>query len=402
VIRAAAACGFTVCSLVQAAPDADWVGKLQADLAHVDAQGKAHIGVYVRDLETGASASYKADETWYLASTIKLPVALLVLSGIQQGAYTLETPLALRASDYVDGAGPTASHLVGTPLTIRYLLDQMMIYSDNTASDMLIGLVGIRNVNSLVQSLVPTGFQPITTLADVRRHVYAQLTPAAIRLSGHDFILLKQQRSDLDKRLVLSRLLQVPARDFKLRTVAEAFDAYYATGLNSARLDAYGQLIELFVTGHVLDASRTAYLLELMERVKTGPNRIRAGLPPDVRWAHKTGTQSARTCDSGVITVPRFGRDRQVVVAACTRGDLSVTGSDRALRQVGAAICRSGVLGARVASHEPNCFADAAYVPRPDPDVLPDVVADEAADPRPAAAAAAGGGHGVGTGGARH
>ena len=399
---AAGCLALAACTFGHAASDTAWVERLQADLAQIDAQGKPRIGVYVRDLDSGATASYKADETWYLASTVKLPVALLVLSGIQQGAYTLDTPLTLRASDYVDGAGPTNSHLAGTPLTIRYLLDQMMIYSDNTASDMLIGLVGIRNVNALVQSLVPSGFQPITSLADVRRHMYSQLTPAAIRLSGHDFLLLKQQRSDADKRAMLSRLVQVSTQDFRLRSVAEAFDAYYATGLNSARLDAYGQLLELAVTGRVLDAARTTYLVELMERVKTGPNRIKAGLPADVRFAHKTGTQSARTCDSGVVTVPRLGRDRKVVVAACTKGDLSVTGSDRALRQVGAAICRSGVLGARAASHEPNCFADGAYVPRADPDVLPDVVADEGQPIRADSGHGGGGGAGVGAGAARH
>ena len=82
-------------------------------------------------------------------------VTLAVLQAVERGDFTLDTPLRVRASDYVDGAGQTNSKPVGRALSVRYLLEQMLIYSDNTASDMLIGLVGIRAVNALVQQLVP-------------------------------------------------------------------------------------------------------------------------------------------------------------------------------------------------------------------------------------------------------
>ena len=294
---------------VSATEQAAWVPRLEAELARIEAEGQAGLGVLVRDLGSGAEASHRSGETWYLASTVKVPIAITVLRAVDRGAFTLDSRIALRASDYVDGAGQTARQPVGAPLTVRYLLEQMIVYSDNTASDMLIGLVGIDAVNALVKELVPQGFQRITTLADVRRHAYANLAPEAARLSGYDFLLLKAQRNDRDRLTALSHLIDVPAGAFRMGSVAEAFDAYYATGLNSGRLDAYADLLEQLVRGKALSAGSTRYLLGVMERVRTGQNRIRAGLPPRAHFAHKTGTQRSRTCDSGLVTWPRIGLD---------------------------------------------------------------------------------------------
>ncbi|MDR7149396.1 beta-lactamase class A [Hydrogenophaga palleronii] len=356
--------------MVPVAPSAPpaWVELLQTELALIPVRHPtAEVGVYVRDLETGFEVSRRADERWYLASTVKVPVALAVLRALERGDFTLDTPLRVRAADYVDGAGSTNSKPVGTPLSVRQLLEQMIIYSDNTASDMLIGLVGIDAVNALVQQLVPQGLERITSLADVRRHAYKHLTPEAAHLTGQDFFILKQQRNDADRLQALANLLQTPAAAFEMPSVGAAFEAYYASGLNSGSLQAYADLLQQVVEGHVLNTVHTRYLFRVMERVQTGAQRIKAGLPGHVRFAHKTGTQRARTCDAGLISVPRLGHERRVIVVACTRGDLQSTRSDRALRDVGAAICRSGLL-TDGRPHDPLCPPAAQAVPHPLPD----------------------------------
>ncbi len=324
----------------------------------------------MRDLDTGIAVSHRAEETWYLASTVKVPVALAVLQAVERNEFTLDTTLRVRASDYVDGAGQTNHKPVGTALSVRYLIEQMIVYSDNTASDMLIGLVGLRAVNALVQQLVPHGIGRITTLADVRRHAYGQLTPEAAHLNGHDFFTLKQQPNDAQRLQALARLLRVPASSFQRASVGEAFDAYYASGLNAGRLDAYADMLQQLVEGQVLNPTHTGYLLRVMERVQTGTARIKAGLPQTARFAHKTGTQRARTCDAGLITVPRLGRDKRVIVVACTRGDLLSARSDRALKDVGMAICQSGLL-TEGRPHDPLCLAAANPTAKPVPRAEP-------------------------------
>jgi beta-lactamase class A len=354
-------------------PQPAWTQRLHMALSQLEARSGAGLGVYVRDLDTGAALSYRADETWYLASMVKVPVAIAVLRGVERGDYTLDTTLRLRAGDYVDGAGPTKRHAPGTALSIRYLIEQMIVYSDNTASDMLIDLVGIGELNTLVQSLSPLGFERFTSLADVRRQVYSRIDAQAVHLSGREFLQLQAQRSDADRVQMLHRLLHTPPAPGE-PALGEAYDAYYATGLNSGRLQAYGDLLAMLVEGHALDATRTTYLLSVMDRVKTGAHRIKAGLPQKVRFAHKTGTQRARTCDAGLITVPRMGADRRIVVAACTRGEPVLARAERTLRDVGVALCESGVL-TNGRPHDATCRA-LAPVPPP-AHVDPGVDADE-------------------------
>ncbi len=331
-----------------AAVPAPWVPALQRGLERAATlPGATAFGVYVRDLDTGDALSFHGAERWYLASSVKVPVAVAVLRGVERGAFTLDTPLTLREADYVDGAGPTKRQAAGTPLTVRWLLEQMIVFSDNTASDMLIELVGLPAVNAVAQEAAPGGLERITTLADVRRQAYAQLTPEALHLSGRDFLELKAQRGDREVKDTLARLLHVAPASLRPLGVGEAFEAYYATGLNSGRLDAYGELLAQLAQGRLLNPAHTRYLLGVMERVQTGPQRIKAGLPAGVTFAHKTGTQRARTCDSGLITRPADALHPHAVraiVVACTRGEPSTTRSDRTLRQVGIAICQSGLL----------------------------------------------------------
>jgi beta-lactamase class A len=132
-------------SAVSAAAAPPWQERLTTALERIDATPEGpRIGVYVRALASGESASFRAGQSWYLASTVKVPVAIAVLRGIARGDYQLDTPVTLRADDYVDGAGATNRHAVGVALPIRFLLEQMVIHSDNTASDMLIGWWGRR------------------------------------------------------------------------------------------------------------------------------------------------------------------------------------------------------------------------------------------------------------------
>jgi len=318
--------------------------QLQTELAAIPLKRGLELGVHVHDLASGTTLDHGSLQRWYLASLVKLPIAIAVLRGVERGSFSLDTTLRLRADDRVDGAGQTNLQPVATELTLRYLLEQMMAYSDNTASDMLIELVGLSNVNETVASLVPQGFGPITTLADVRRKVYGELTPAASQLRGNDLLRLHAQPGDEARVQLLAQLVGEPAVGFKRGSLQSAYTAYYRSGLNSATLDAYGQLVASVAQGRALGPEQTIYLLALMERTRTGTRRIAAGLAPELRWAHKTGTQRHRICDAGVVRAPGTPAAAGTVVVACVRGDAPVAQAEAALRRVGLALCRSGLI----------------------------------------------------------
>ncbi|TYT26732.1 serine hydrolase [Luteimonas viscosa] len=322
-----------------------WTQELQRRLAAADARYPGDLGVYVRHLERDESFSYLAEEPWYLASGIKVPVAIAVLRAVARGELALDARITLREDDFVDGAGATNSVRAGSRLRVSWLLEQMIVHSDNTASDVLIRSVGIDAVNAVAAELTDTAGVRITTLADVRRLAYGELHPDAAGLRSADLLALKRSGAGQARVRKLVQLLQVPPEALRVGDLDSAFEAYYATHVNSASLVDFGRMLAALAEGHALPARETAYLLDLMARVQTGKRRIRAGLPPGTRFEHKTGTQHRRSCDLGIATVPppRAGSaPARVVIAACARGT-GTAAAERALRDVGAAVTASGI-----------------------------------------------------------
>ena len=62
-----------------------WPTRLQASLEMLDARVHADVGVYVHDLTTGIEVAHRATENWYLASMVKVPVALAVMKAVDRG-----------------------------------------------------------------------------------------------------------------------------------------------------------------------------------------------------------------------------------------------------------------------------------------------------------------------------
>lgn len=315
-----------------------WTTDLAARLQAIDDQLDGEIGVYVQALDGSGSVSWRADESWYLASGIKVMVAIAVLRAVESGEFGLDTALTLQASDYVDGAGHTNRRPPGSELSIGWLLEQMILDSDNTATDLLIGRVGLDRINAVALELMPE-CGAITTLADVRRQTYAGLHPKAAGLVADDLLALRSLRGEARLRGLAERL-GVPRSEFRLATLDAAFDAFYATRANSGTLEAYGRMLAALHRGEALGPEGTRHLLGLMQQVRTGARRLKAGLPPDSVLAHKTGTQHRRACDLGIVE----HAGRGLVIAACARGAPKLAASERALRAVAEAVVAAGAL----------------------------------------------------------
>ncbi len=212
-----------------------WQGDLDARISAIEDVFGGALGVYVQNLATGEAYAWQADAPWYLASLIKVPVAAQVLAERQAGTLSLDERLILARSDFVDGAGPVNWHDPGTPISVRYLLEQMLTVSDNTATDMLIDRVGLDAVNARARRMIaasngqPEHLGPISKLVDVRQGVYGQWHPGARQLSGLDFIALRQYGVN-QRSAALARVLDVSEESFGQPDYDHAFDAYEATG----------------------------------------------------------------------------------------------------------------------------------------------------------------------------
>ena len=112
------------------------------------------VGVYVQDLDGGFGYGVRADETFFSASIIKVPVMVAVYRKVDQGDLSFSQPVELKEEDWAAGAGWLQWEKAGTKQTVGDLLLLMMTQSDNVATNALIRMVGGReHVNEVAESL---------------------------------------------------------------------------------------------------------------------------------------------------------------------------------------------------------------------------------------------------------
>lgn len=321
-----------------------WQKELKKAIESLDESTPGELGVYVKRLDDGRELKYEADRKWYLASTVKIPVAIALLQEVEKGAISLDQKLELKKSDFVDGTGEILWSDPGKRFTVAKLLEEMLTESDSTAADMLIRLIGVQKLNDRVRTMSePGSFNPITTLLQVRADAYSELHPRARELTNMDFIDFKKSKG-LDERLnrFLSRL-GLRKDDLESGTIEEAFERYYEKEVNSATLDGFGKLLEKLQAGELLNQRHTKLVLGYMSRMVTGEKRIKAGLPPSVSFAQKTGTQIRRICNVGILN-NRKTPGRHAVVTACLEKFEDQDEAEKALSRLGELIVKTGTV----------------------------------------------------------
>jgi beta-lactamase class A len=244
------------------------------DALNALAQGApGRLGVSVIDLARDERVSVHGDDAFPLASVVKLPVALAAFRRADQGRFDLDARVLVTAADLRRGISPIArDHPLGNVwLSNLELLRAMLVDSDDTACDVLLGELG--------------GPQAIDTLLD--------------NLGLRGFAI---RRTEAD--------LSAEARGHK--TFARGGD-------NAGTPNGVADLLAHLVEKGYLGEDRTAELMLLLSQVQTGQARLRAGLPPDAALLHETGTSDTfdgatdATNDAGVVTLP--GGRRIVIVA---------------------------------------------------------------------------------------
>jgi beta-lactamase class A len=111
------------------------------------------MGLYAKDLSTGEVIAVNADQRFPTASLIKVAVMAEVFHQIAEGKFSKDTTVTLKESDKAgDETVPLNMMHAGVVLTVGDLLRFMIAYSDNTATNLLVGLVGTANVDKLLDS----------------------------------------------------------------------------------------------------------------------------------------------------------------------------------------------------------------------------------------------------------
>ncbi|SHE46787.1 beta-lactamase class A [Tissierella praeacuta DSM 18095] len=110
------------------------------------------VSIIIKDLTNDRwILKYNEDRVFPSASLIKIPIMIEVLERVEKGELSLDKKIKIKAIDRVDYS--IISELTLKEYTLIDLITLMIILSDNTATNVLIDLLGYEKVNETVKKL---------------------------------------------------------------------------------------------------------------------------------------------------------------------------------------------------------------------------------------------------------
>ncbi|WP_425145485.1 serine hydrolase [Deinococcus sp.] len=202
-------------------------GELKTQLRAQGYAGRAAL--VILDARTGETLhAEQPDEVFPAASTIKVPILIRALERCQSAELSLDERLTLEATDRVTGAGVLQELDAGLSLTLRDLLTLMIVVSDNTATNMVIGHLGLDDVQCWLESRMPQTrlVGKLQLPGDLRNEAQRRGERNATSARDQAELLSRLYRGELldapHTRLALSMLERQQYRDILARHVPRA------------------------------------------------------------------------------------------------------------------------------------------------------------------------------------
>jgi beta-lactamase class A len=239
------------------------------------------LGVGVLNTQTGKTIAHRATERFPMCSTFKFLLVSDLLSRVDRNAETLDRFISYTTADLLEYAPITKAHVQEGGMTISALCAAAIEYSDNTAANLLLSVVG----------------GP------------AQLTQYA-RSLGDSVTRLDRNEPSLNS--------------------ATAGDERDTTSPSSMLAD----IKKLLVEENQLSAASRRQLTEWMIGNTTGSHSLRAGLPTTWQVADKTGSgKNGATNDIAICWPPN--RAALLITAYFVESTASPEDRSAALAEVG-------------------------------------------------------------------
>lgn len=216
---------------------------------------KGKVAIAVKHFGTGETWARNGDDVMPTASLIKLPVMAEVYAQAMAGKVGLDDTLTLTKSEMVEGSGILTDHFSpGATFPLRDAVRLMIVYSDNTATNMVLEKVGIRAVNDRMAGL---GLKETRITAKVYKGSTTSVDPARTKKYGLGSTTAKEMLS----------------------------------------------LLEWLHKGELVSADASKAMLEHLKKCDD-KEKFPRFLPKDVTVAHKTGSVSTARTDAGILYFP--------------------------------------------------------------------------------------------------
>ncbi|KWH01008.1 class A beta-lactamase [Burkholderia cepacia] len=219
-------------------------------LAELESSVGGRLGVCAIDAASGRVIAHRADERFPFCSTFKAMLSAAVLAQSVERPALLQQRVTYTRADLVNYSPVSEKH-VGEGMTVAALCEAAIQYSDNSAANLLMKLLG--------------GPSAVTAYA---------------RSIGDDTFRLDRWETELNTAL---------PGDLRDTTTPAAMAAS----------------MRVLMVGDALPAAQRAQLVAWMRGNKVGDKRLRAGVPAGWTVGDKTGTGDyGTTNDAGVVWSP--------------------------------------------------------------------------------------------------
>jgi len=253
----------------------------------IEKSSGGRFGVFALDTRNGRNLSHRADERFPMCSTFKFLTVAALLTRVDTRNEQLDRHITFGKSDLLSHAPVTSKHVADGFMIVSALCEAALVYSDNTAANLLLGTVG--------------GPPGVTRYA---------------RTLGDSVTTLNRTEPELNTA--------IPG-DFRDTTtpVAMASD------------------MRKILLGDALSAPSRSGLSAWLVACRTGDDLIRAGLPKSWRAGDKTGLGGADNAlgdsctrnDVAILWPPK--RPPVIVTAYLTESKVSAAARDSAIAAVG-------------------------------------------------------------------
>ena len=295
--------------------------RLELELKRLSEISGGIVGIEAIHVESGQVVSQNSKDRFPMASSYKIPIAIQLLTRIDSGKVSLDDLIEIQKSDLHPGSGMLSDRFnwpnslkPGVALSVRSLMELMLLISDNSATDICLRLAGGTNaVNACMKRWGIKDLQVDRPTAWLISDWLGMVIPMNKPWSPSYF-------DSLEKTL----------NPEQMKKSSEKFDADVK---DTSSPEAMSQLLLKLYTNALLKTDSKILLLDIMKRCESGQARLKGLLPQGTEVMHKTGTIGMTTNDVGIITLP--GNAGHVVISVFVKSSKKeIPERERAIAEV--------------------------------------------------------------------
>jgi beta-lactamase class A len=243
---------------------------LETEIAEALDALSAKTSLHAKHLPSGREIAIRADERMNALSVIKIPVMILAFRDSEAGKLNLDERYTVKPEDRRRGSGLLQTFAPGLSPTYRDLVTQMIVTSDNSATDLLIARLGLERVNALLEEAGFERTRLLRTTGDLFRRVWE---------------LADERNAALTDAEVFDRGFPRDEGAFERSFALEGDPGEW---LGSATARESTRLLERIYAGTIASRASCDEMIEILKR-QFYDSRLPRLLPNGVEAAHKTG-----------------------------------------------------------------------------------------------------------------